>query len=43
MSKRGDEAVWRVAEVDAGTPAWREVQTLVRCRDCPNCGAKVVE
>lgn len=34
MSRRGDEAIWRVAEVDAGTLAWREVQPLVRCRDC---------
>ena len=36
MSRRGDEAVWRVAEVDAGTLAWREVQPLVRCGDCAN-------
>lgn len=36
MIKCGDEAVWRVVETDAGAPAWREVQPLVRCRDCAN-------
>lgn len=36
MTKRGNEAIWRVAEVDAGALAWREVQPLVRCRACRN-------
>lgn len=36
MSRRGDEAIWRVSEVDAGAPAWRSVRPLVRCRDCRN-------
>ena len=39
MSRRGDEAVWRVAETSAGLQTWREVQPLVRCRGCQNLAA----
>lgn len=36
MSEREREAIWRVYDIDGGRSSWREVGSLVRCRDCVN-------